>query len=105
MTSFAAFWYGVAFAGACCAALFFFRFWRLSGDPFFSWFATAFTLLALQWLALVGDDPDAEARPYYYFLRLLAFVLIIFAAVEKNRRSEARRRGTLAEPATGERRS
>ena len=44
--AFTAFCYGVAFAGAFCAAFFFFRFWRLSGDGFFLCFTASFALLA-----------------------------------------------------------
>jgi hypothetical protein len=84
-----AFFHGVAFAASLAAAMYFFRFWRISRDPFFKWFAWAFVLLAIQWLALVGANPDAEARPYYYLLRLAAFVMIIVAALQKNRRKEA----------------
>ena len=87
--AFTAFCYGIACTGAFCAALFFFRFWRLSGDSFFLWFTASFALLSLQWLVLVSANPDAESRPYYYVLRLIAFVLIIGAVVEKNRRPEA----------------
>lgn len=87
---FTAFCYGVAFTGALGAAMFFFRFWRISRDPFFTWFAAAFALLAVQWLALVGANPDAETPPYYSLLRLAAFVMIIAAAAQKNRRRERR---------------
>ena len=82
----AVFCYGVACAGAFTAGVFFYRFWRLSGDRFFLWFSAAFALLAAQWLALVGENPDAESRPYYYLPRLIAFLFIIAATVEKNRR-------------------
>jgi hypothetical protein len=85
---FTSFCYGVAFAGACGVGLFFLRFWRVSGDPFFLWFASAFGLLAVQWMALVGINPSAETRPYYYLLRLLAFLFIIVAALQKTRQVE-----------------
>ncbi len=88
---FAAFCYGVACAGALSVGVFFYRFWRLSGDRFFLWFAAAFALLAMHWIALVGANPDAESRPYYYLLRLLAFLFIITAAVQKNRKPDPRR--------------
>jgi hypothetical protein len=84
-----AFCYGIACAGALSAGMFFYRFWRLSGDRFFLWFSGAFALLAIQWVALVGAQPDAESRPYYYLPRLTAFLFIIAAVVQKNRRPEA----------------
>jgi hypothetical protein len=80
-----AFLYGVAFACSLGAAAFFVRFWVATRDPLFGWFAAAFALLGFQWAALVGANPDAEARPYFYLVRLLAFVLIIAATLQKNR--------------------
>jgi hypothetical protein len=80
-----AFFYGVAFAGSLGAATFFVRFWSSSRDPLFAWFAAAFALLGFHWAALAGTNPDAETRPYFYLVRLLAFVLIIIATLQKNR--------------------
>lgn len=64
------------------AGLFFLRFWRDSRDRLFAFFAAAFWILAAQraivTLADVGDS--------IYLLRALAFVLIIIAIVDKNRR-------------------
>ena len=91
LQAFVAFCNGIACAGALSAGIFFYRFWRLSGDRFFLWFTAAFALLAIQWMALVGANPDAESRPYYYLLRLLAFLFIIAAAIQKNRRLGPRR--------------
>lgn len=87
MLPFTAFCYGVAFACSVSAATFFVRFWSATRDPLFAWFAAAFALLGIQWAALVGANPAAEARPYYYLPRLLAFVLIIVATTQKNRSS------------------
>ncbi len=80
-----AFCYGVAFACSLGAATFFVRFWLSSRDPLFAWFAAAFALLGFHWAALVGANPVAETRPYFYLVRLLAFVLIIVATLQKNR--------------------
>jgi hypothetical protein len=80
-----AFCYGVAFACALAAAAFFLRFWQASRDPLFVWFSGAFALLGVHWAALVVANPYAETRPYLYLLRLLAFVLIIIATLQKNR--------------------
>jgi len=82
---FIAFCYGIAFASSVSASAFFLRFWSSTRDPFFAWFAAAFALLGVHWAALVGANPAAEARPYYYLVRLLAFVLIIVATTQKNR--------------------
>lgn len=85
MLPFTAFCYGVAFACAATAATFFLRFFHATRDPLFAWFAAAFAVLGLHWAALVGANPATEARPYYYLVRLLAFVMIIVATVQKNR--------------------
>jgi hypothetical protein len=73
---------GTAAAGA---ALFFFGFWQDTRDRLFLLFACAFSLLALSWVLLAFVNPTDETRPYVYALRLVAFVLIIVATVDKNR--------------------
>ncbi len=71
--------------GGWVAGLLFFRFWRDTGDRLFALFALAFWLLSASWLMLAMLDPRDEARPYVYAIRLLAFLLIIAAVVDKNR--------------------
>ena len=61
-------------------------FWRASGDRLFAMFAWAFWLLAASWTLLGMTNPTDETRPYIYAVRLVAFLLIIAAIVEKNRR-------------------
>jgi hypothetical protein len=72
---------------ALVAALFFLRFWKATGDRFFSFFAIAFIALGANWALLIGRDPADEYTAYVYLLRLLAFLLIVWAIVDKNRRS------------------
>jgi uncharacterized membrane protein len=67
------------------AGLFFLRFWRKTHDRLFVIFALAFWLMGVNWLALSFTDPQAEFRPALYLIRLLAFVLILYAILEKNR--------------------
>ena len=78
---------GFLVLGYLVAALFFLRFWRQTSDRLFAYFAASFALLALQRVALsitIGtSSPDDTA--WYYALRLLAFVLILVAIVDKNR--------------------
>jgi hypothetical protein len=78
---------GVTAAAAWTGGLFFVRFWRDSRDPLFAFFGAAFWLLACSWTLLALTNPTAEARPYIYAIRLVAFVLIIIAMVVKNRES------------------
>jgi peptidoglycan/LPS O-acetylase OafA/YrhL len=79
---------GVATAGALGVGLFFFRLWHETRDRFFALFGAAFWALAFTWLALVWAEPANEDRHYFYLGRLLAFLLIIVAIVDKNRSSD-----------------
>jgi hypothetical protein len=67
--------------------LFFFKFWRVTRDRFFLFFFLAFWVLSLNWVVLVVGQPILEARHDAYVVRLVAFLLIIVAIVDKNRRS------------------
>jgi uncharacterized membrane protein len=75
---------------ACVAGLFFLRFWRKSRDRFFGFFALAFWLMALQRALIILVPSATEHRASVYSVRLLAFVVILVAILDKNR---ARPRG------------
>jgi hypothetical protein len=70
---------------AAVGALFFLRFWRAMDDPLFGLFSAALWLLSASWLLLASLNPVADAQPYIYGIRLVAFLLIIVAIVQKNR--------------------
>jgi uncharacterized membrane protein len=72
-------------AGYALAGLFFLRYWRDTSDRLFLIFALAFWVLALMRIALTYVDED-EIRTYLYWGRFLAFVLILGAILDKNRR-------------------
>jgi hypothetical protein len=55
------------------------------GERLFAFFAVAFIMLAINWLALAAIDPAFEARHVLYLVRLAAFILIIVAIIDKNR--------------------
>jgi hypothetical protein len=76
---------GILLMGYAVAGLHFLRFWKRSRDRLFLIFAIAFWVLAAQrvWLTLAADRPGAAV--YIYALRLLAFVLILVAILDKNR--------------------
>ncbi len=81
---------GVIIAGYAVAGLFFLRFWRDTRDRFFAFFAAAFWLLCAQRLLLaMFRDSGSENLVYLYVVRLVAFVLIVLAIVEKNRPAKA----------------
>jgi hypothetical protein len=70
---------------ACAVVgLFFLRFWRKTRDRLFLIFALAFWLLGTNWLFLAFVEAD-ETRTWLYVLRLVAFCLIIYGIVDKNR--------------------
>ena len=67
-------------------ALFFLRFWRETGDRLFAIFASAFVLLGITRLGLALSPQDQEGLTHWYWVRLAAFLLILVAIVDKNRR-------------------
>ena len=76
---------GILVAGCATAGLFFLRFWRQTKDRFFVFFAVAFWILSIHWLALGLTHPENEIRVYFYMLRLAAVLLILAAIANKNR--------------------
>ena len=68
------------------AGLFFLRFWTTSRDRLFGMFAASFGILAVQRLALSLTHHTMEDQTVFYLMRLAAFVLIIIAIIDKNRR-------------------
>jgi hypothetical protein len=67
------------------AALFFAKFWREERDRLFAIFAVAFFVLGLNRLLVALIDPIGEPRTWPYVIRLVAFLLILAAIVDKNR--------------------
>lgn len=66
------------------AGIHFSRFWRRTGDRLFLHFAIAFWLFALNQLASSIPPVADETGGYEYLLRVLGFILILVAIVEKN---------------------
>src|SRR4051812_22953328 len=82
---------GAAAALNFVGALLFLRFYRKSSERLFLFFAAAFFIMALNRLAFVIYSPgNAEPVPLY-FIRLTAFLLILFAILDKNRAPRAPR--------------
>lgn len=74
---------GVTAALSGVAALFFFRFWRASRDRLFLAFAAAFVVFAANRIGLTIVSTEHDT--WIFALRLVAFVLLIAAIVDKNR--------------------
>lgn len=85
-----AFILGAVVMACLVAGLFFLRFWRKTSDRLFLMFAIAFWVLAVNWLALMFTSEQNEVRTALYFMRMLAFVLILIAILDKNRKSVKR---------------
>jgi dolichyl-phosphate-mannose--protein O-mannosyl transferase len=66
------------------AGLHFLRFWRRTGDRLFLHFALAFWLFALNQVATSLPIVTDEIAGYEYLLRVIGFILILVAIVEKN---------------------
>jgi hypothetical protein len=78
---------GMCAAIAMAVGLFFLSFWQRSRDRLFLYFAIAFWLMSSSWALLGLIAPEADNRPYVYGLRLLAFLLVIIAIIDKSRSS------------------
>lgn len=76
---------GAMTMGYAVAGLFFLRFWKRTRDRLFLLFALAFWVLAGQRLALALTTQPIEEDTVYYVVRLLAFLLILVAIIDKNR--------------------
>jgi len=74
---------GASVMASLVIALFFLRFYRRTRDRLFAMFSLAFAVFAANRLALVFVD-EAARRTSLYLVRLLAFLLILAAIVDKN---------------------
>lgn len=76
---------GLLSAGFGVAALLFFKSFSTTRDRLFALFGTAFALMAVERLLIPVDVMGADNRVWLYGLRLIAFIVIIYAIVDKNR--------------------
>jgi hypothetical protein len=80
---------GATMAAALVIALFFFRYWSQTHDRLFLMFALGFLVFSTSRLILAFFEEDDEGRVYVYGLRLVAFLLILAAIIDKNRSAPA----------------
>ncbi len=82
---------GAIAAGYAVAALFFLKFYFRTKDRLFVLFCVALLMLGSTrvWMVMIPNDPDESH--YLYLVRLLAYLLILGAIIDKNlpRRSRA----------------
>lgn len=83
---------GAVAMGSAVAALFFLRFWRQTRERLFLIFALAFLVDAVMRVVLAVTEVPNEQEPFFYLGRLLTFILIVVAIIDKNRGSGASRR-------------
>lgn len=77
---------GATMVASFVIALFFARFFRDTRDRFFMLFAGAFFLLGVERIALEAlGHQIPETHSGVYLIRCLAFLIIIYAVVDKNR--------------------
>jgi hypothetical protein len=80
------FLWGLLSMSAAVASLLFLRYGKVTRDRLFLFFSAAFLAMCLNWLGLAIIEPDTEHQHLAYFLRLLAFVLILIGIIDKNMR-------------------
>ncbi len=97
MTAFSDFLSGASLMAFGASSLFFLKFWRTSKDRFFLFFASATAILSLERIVLLcvrecvrtPASDVAESSSWVYLMRLVAFVLIMLAIVDRNRNRKA----------------
>ncbi len=77
---------GMISMASIIAALFFLRFWRATRDRLFILFALAFALEACNRAVFAYNGAQSENAVLYFSARLLFFLLILVAVVDKNLR-------------------
>ena len=79
---------GIAMLGAWVGGVYFFKFWLKTRDRLFLLFGASFWLMALERVVLIFiTNPIQEEYSYVYLIRLVAFLIIIVAVIDKNRKT------------------
>jgi hypothetical protein len=86
MTTLAPFALGAMAMASFVAALFFFRFYRETGDRLFVFFAAAFCLESMNRTLFAFASNPREGDPSLYLLRAFGYSLILVGIWQKNRR-------------------
>jgi hypothetical protein len=79
------FLWGTLAALTAVASIFFWKFWKRTADVLFFAFFAGFGVLALHWAALGVLSPTSETRHFFYVPRFVAFALILWGVIRKNR--------------------
>jgi hypothetical protein len=84
------FLWGTLAAMSAVASLLFARYGHVTRDRLFFYFSAAFLAMTFNWIGLALIEPNTEHRYLAYFLRLIAFVLILIGIADKNLRASQR---------------
>lgn len=76
---------GAIAAASFAVGLFFLAYWRTSRDRFFLFLAASFWIEAANRAAMAMTESWSEDVPFHYFVRFVAYGLILIAIWEKNR--------------------
>jgi len=77
---------GAILMGFAVAGLIFLRYWRDTGERLFGYFALSFFVLAANRALFVWSYPPLEEDLIPYVVRLLAFLILLAAILDKNLR-------------------
>ncbi|MGZ9097046.1 MAG: DUF5985 family protein [Micavibrio sp.] len=75
---------GAVIMAGLTVSLFFLRFWKTTRDRFFLFFSIAFFIESSSRILFKFADSADEYEPLIYTVRLLAFLVILFAIIDKN---------------------
>jgi hypothetical protein len=75
---------GAVAMGFATAALFFLRFWRDTQDRLFAFFSLALLVLSVNRLGFLLVADSDRRGDYLYWIRLIAFIVIMLAVIDKN---------------------
>jgi uncharacterized membrane protein HdeD (DUF308 family) len=75
---------GVIAMASLTAGVFFLKFWKNTRDPFFLAFAASFLMEGVNRTFVLFLARPNEGNPWIYIVRLLSFLLILWAILHKN---------------------
>ena len=75
---------GVIVTTSLASGIFFLKFWKETHDSLFLAFGLAFFIEGLNRAAVLTLPHPNEGSPWIYVVRLLAFLLILAAIIDKN---------------------
>jgi uncharacterized membrane protein HdeD (DUF308 family) len=78
---------GIIVACSLVAGAYFLRFWRKTSDPLFLGFGAAFLIEGANRVVFLFFESPEVGNPVVYVVRLLSYLIILFAIAHKNRRS------------------